>query len=202
MIFDWVEKLLDLLSRKAYPAESGDRSSSNTNRSRASTDRADANLSDRRSATDGGGEEWSGGDGASSGQDGVGWRPVAKGVGGESEAFVEIVHGEAFTDRKSTFQAHLARVFSERQVKRCLPCEEVGVHRAAAVVRTILLLVVGTSGFIAGRMVTQPCRRDVPSPPFCFATDGLVCVHTCDVFPWLLVFFLCRHERDRSRPAC
>lgn len=36
----------------------------------------------------------------------------------EDEGFVEIVHGEAFTDRKSTFQAHLARVSSERQVNR------------------------------------------------------------------------------------
>lgn len=34
------------------------------------------------------------------------------------EASVEIVHGEPFTDRKSTFQAHLARVSSEQQARR------------------------------------------------------------------------------------
>lgn len=32
------------------------------------------------------------------------------------DKIVEIVHGEAFTDRKSTFQAHLAKVSSEEQV--------------------------------------------------------------------------------------
>ena len=36
-----------------------------------------------------------------------------------AEEFVDIFHGEAFTDRKSTFQAHLARVYSERQVGCC-----------------------------------------------------------------------------------
>ena len=36
-----------------------------------------------------------------------------------AEQFVDIFHGEAFTDRKSTFQAHLARVYSERQVGCC-----------------------------------------------------------------------------------
>lgn len=37
------------------------------------------------------------------------------------EEFVEIIHGQAFTDRKSTFQAHLARVSSENQARnsRC-----------------------------------------------------------------------------------
>ncbi|CAN0095457.1 unnamed protein product [Ectocarpus sp. 6 AP-2014] len=33
-----------------------------------------------------------------------------------AEEYVEIFHGQAFTDRKSTFQAHLARVSSESQV--------------------------------------------------------------------------------------
>lgn len=33
-----------------------------------------------------------------------------------AEELVEIVHGQAFTDRKSTFQAHLSRVSSEKQV--------------------------------------------------------------------------------------
>lgn len=33
------------------------------------------------------------------------------------EEVVEIIHGQAFTDRKSTFQAHLARVSSENQVQ-------------------------------------------------------------------------------------
>lgn len=34
-----------------------------------------------------------------------------------AEDLVEIVHGQAFTDRKSTFQAHLSRVSSEKQVR-------------------------------------------------------------------------------------
>ncbi|CAM9576035.1 unnamed protein product [Ectocarpus sp. 13 AM-2016] len=33
-----------------------------------------------------------------------------------AEEYLEIFHGQAFTDRKSTFQAHLARVSSESQV--------------------------------------------------------------------------------------
>ncbi|CAN0537262.1 unnamed protein product, partial [Ectocarpus sp. 8 AP-2014] len=33
-----------------------------------------------------------------------------------AEEYVEIFHGQAFTDRRSTFQAHLARVSSESQV--------------------------------------------------------------------------------------
>lgn len=36
----------------------------------------------------------------------------------ERDESVEIIHGEPFTDRRSTFQAHLARVSIERQVRR------------------------------------------------------------------------------------
>eukprot|EP00904_Undaria_pinnatifida_P005800 jgi/Undpi1/234/HiC_scaffold_1.g00231.m1 len=49
-----------------------------------------------------------------------------------AEQFVDIFHGEAFTDRKSTFQAHLARVYSERQVNwvRCRLLENSKIARA------------------------------------------------------------------------
>lgn len=38
----------------------------------------------------------------------------------DAEDSVEIIHGEPFTDRKSTFQAHLAKVSSEYEVSRCI----------------------------------------------------------------------------------
>ena len=84
----------------------------------------------------------SGGSGGNGGNSGWGWktdgtamgegRQMARGGGaarrdppageggaeeeGLEEDSVEIFHGEAFTDRRSTFQAHLAKVYSERQV--------------------------------------------------------------------------------------
>lgn len=38
----------------------------------------------------------------------------------ESDSCPEILHGEPFTDRKSTFQAHLAHVITSDQVKQVL----------------------------------------------------------------------------------
>eukprot|EP00903_Cladosiphon_okamuranus_P014694 g13620.t1 len=93
VIFDWVETLRDLLSRADYnsaPAAAvGDEDG-----------RSSPSLTSRAEAI-GEGEEEEG-------------EPLEAEAGVEEE--VEISHGQAFTDRKSTFQAHLARVSSENQV--------------------------------------------------------------------------------------
>lgn len=96
VIFDWVETLRDLLSRTDYdsaPAAAAD--------------------SDGRSSPSSGSRV--GGVGKGKGEEEEEEEePLEAEVG--FEEVMEIVHGQAFTDRKSTFQAHLARVSSESQV--------------------------------------------------------------------------------------
>ena len=115
VIFDWAEMLKDLMSRTD---------------SSPLADRPEASLGppERGDWIDGRTGVFEGGDGEGKG----GWvRATSGSIGGGSrgafgedeaenavpeEDSVEIFHGEPFTDRKSTFQAHLARVSSERQV--------------------------------------------------------------------------------------
>ena len=99
VIFDWVETLRDLLSRTDYasaPAAAA-----------AAAAGAAANARDSPSSTAriAGIEE---------GEEEEEEEPLEAECGLEED--VEIVHGQAFTDRKSTFQAHLAQVTSENQV--------------------------------------------------------------------------------------
>lgn len=96
VIFDWVETLRDLLSRTDYdsaPAAAADDEDGQS--SPSSTSRVDVVGNGQEEEEE---EE-----------------PPEAEIG--LEEGVEIVHGQAFTDRKSTFQAHLARVSSENQVR-------------------------------------------------------------------------------------
>ncbi len=101
VIFDWVETLRDLLSRADYgPSGSQDAGGDGSPPSAAAgTIGDDGSGDDRERAEEEEREE----------------EPL-EAEQGDSEDAVEIFHGQAFTDRRSTFQAHLARVSSENQV--------------------------------------------------------------------------------------
>lgn len=100
VIFDWVETLRDLLSRTDY--------ASAPPAAAAAAAAADANARDSPSST-------ARIEGIEKGEEEEEEEePLEAEYGLEED--VEIVHGQAFTDRKSTFQAHLARVTSENQV--------------------------------------------------------------------------------------
>lgn len=90
VIFDWVETLRDLLSRTDY-------SSCSPRPVAKGDDSSRRNTSSPTVEKEAGVEE-----------------PLE--AESSAEEPVEIVHGQAFTDRKSTFQAHLSRVYSEEQV--------------------------------------------------------------------------------------
>ncbi|CAM9130472.1 unnamed protein product [Ectocarpus sp. 12 AP-2014] len=97
VVFDWVETLRDLLSRTDYTSDS------------PAADGGDDNDGDEKTvstltATAGKFDE----------DEEEGEEPLE--AEQPAEEYVEIFHGQAFTDRKSTFQAHLARVSSESQV--------------------------------------------------------------------------------------
>ncbi|CAM9290286.1 unnamed protein product [Ectocarpus fasciculatus] len=96
VVFDWVETLRDLLSRTEYTSSSPAADSDDDNdgdEKTGSSLTAAANNSEKNME---GGE------------------PLEAEL--PADEYVEIFHGQAFTDRKSTFQAHLARVSSESQV--------------------------------------------------------------------------------------
>lgn len=136
VVFDWAETLRDILSqtyknRNITPGQSDPGSSSlsssslplpppapnpaHNEESRAET-RYHRNDGDKSLATEDVGDSWKGSRRSNSAGSTTGRGVEGGDVGGEAEGFVEIVHGEPFTDRKSTFQAHLARVTSELQV--------------------------------------------------------------------------------------
>lgn len=91
VIFDWVETLRDLLSRTDYSSHPPAATDSETrNTPPFPTIEKEEDEEDEEEPLE---AECS------------------------AEDLVEIVHGQAFTDRKSTFQAHLSRVSSETQVR-------------------------------------------------------------------------------------
>lgn len=101
VIFDWVETLRDLLSRADYdPSTSPETGGDGPPSSAAAGSIGDDGRGDDKERA----EEEEGED-----------EPL-EAEQGDSEDAVEIFHGQAFTDRRSTFQAHLARVSSENQV--------------------------------------------------------------------------------------
>lgn len=114
VVFDWVETLRELLSQTydndnrqqpAAPITLDEESSDPPVRLHYQEDGHFVGLDDR--------EGWK--------QDGSSTTTREDRAGSDDMGeFVTIVHGEAFTDRKSTFQAHLARVSSERQARLSL----------------------------------------------------------------------------------
>lgn len=137
VIFDWAEKLRDLLSRQdLHPSAAGTDSEEGI----AVADRSEACIQERpggvsrdfwgdlehkRSYRERTGRATvtgsTSGDGISGGGGGGVLAEAVEDVK-EEEGFVEIFHGVSFTDRKSTFQAHLARVSSEKQVRTYSVC--------------------------------------------------------------------------------
>lgn len=133
VIFDWAETLRDLLSRTEYHAAADEADVLATASDPKQPQSPDKSASDAADGWSGDvdpvcGWREEGGASSGSGERGAntGARREKEEIDELAEELVEIVHGEAFTDRKSTFQAHLARVTSERQVglswPRCRTC--------------------------------------------------------------------------------
>lgn len=111
-MYDWAETLRELLNQRF---EQGSGASRGTNDE--PTGRVEEMVEGSGAAA--GCDD----DGAEPDDGHVGRREGRRNNGGEVELekekdeAVEIIHGEPFTDRRSTFQAHLARVSTERQVR-------------------------------------------------------------------------------------